>query len=361
MAKNYYETLGVPKNASADDIKKAFRKLAHQYHPDKNKGDDAKFKEINEAYMVLSDEQKRAQFDQFGSAGVGGPGGQGGAGFGGFDWSNFSQSGFGEGQGFGINVEDIFGGLFGGGSRSSRANRGRDIQIDAKVSFKDAVFGTDLNLQFTRPAPCTHCKGNRAEPGSASHKCATCGGKGKVQETRRTILGSMATTRTCMECLGVGTIPDKKCTKCHGKGVTESETKVTIGVPPGISDGESLRAAGYGEAIAGGSTGDLYVRIRVTPHPHIQREGSLLASKIDIPLSAAIGGGSVAVETLDGVEMVNVPVGSRQGDTVTIKKKGVPMSGSRRGDFIVAFNVVMPKKVSKKLQQLIDELKGEGV
>lgn len=354
MSKNYYETLGVEKNASKDDIKKAFRKLAHQHHPDKNGGDDKKFKEVNEAYQVLSDEQKRAQYDQFGSAGPGA------GGFGGFDPNGFDFSGFGQEGGFGFDMGDIFGDIFGGGGRS-RQRRGSDLQTSIKIDFKESIFGVDKEIKISKPSNCKTCKGDGATPGTGFDSCNNCDGKGVVRSVQRTILGSIATNQTCNKCFGIGKIPKDPCKDCKGTGVVNEARTITIGVPAGINNGETLRLSGMGEAISGGQAGDLYVRVSVTPHKSIIRYNNDLVSNLSIKLTDALLGSEYKIETLDGDTNITIPSGTKIGDTITIKGQGVPRGSSKRGDFIVKLEIDLPNKLSKKAKEIIEELKKEGI
>ena len=352
MAKDYYKTLGIEKNASKDDIKKAFHKLAHKYHPDKKDGDEAKFKEVNEAYQVLSDENKRAQYDQFGSEG---PQFGGGQGFGGFDFS-----GFGQGQGgMEFDLGDMFGDFFGGGGRTKKRG-GADLQTKMSLEFREAVFGVEKEIRITKPSTCTTCKGSGAKPGTELHACSHCNGNGTVRHIQRTILGSIATTATCDKCHGLGKVPKDPCATCHGNGVVTEPRTIKISVPSGIEHGETLRLSGLGEAISGGRSGDLYVHISVTPHKSIVRERNDLVTLLEIKLSDALLGAQYAVETLDGSKPVTVPAGTKIGDTVVLKGFGVPV-GSKRGNFVVKLNIKLPEKLSKKAKEIIEELKKEGI
>lgn len=290
MKKDYYETLGVNKGASKDEIKKAFRKLAHEYHPDKGTGNEAKFKEISEAYATLSDDSKRATYDQFGhsayggaGAGSGGFGGQGAGGFGGFDFSGFTQ-----GQGVEFDIGDIFGDIFGGGR--SRNKRGSDITIDTKITFKESVFGTDRKVNLTKTGVCSHCKGRGGEPSSEYKSCNTCNGKGTIRDTKRTILGSMSTTRTCDTCHGKGEVPKSVCRVCRGQGIEKKTEEIEFSIPAGIEHGEVLRLSGAGEAIVGGTPGDLYIRVHVSPDMNFKKRGSDLVMDMHIKLSEALLG-----------------------------------------------------------------------
>ncbi len=358
MNKDYYDILGVSKGASKDEIKKAFHKLAHKHHPDKNGGDDKKFKEVNEAYQVLSDDKKRSQYDQFGPSFAQGYGGQGqpGGGFDGFDFSQFTQGG----QEFGFDMGDIFGEMFGGGSRK-RNRRGADLQTSITLDFKEAVFGVEKEIRITKPSTCTTCKGNGAKPGTELHTCTQCNGSGVVKSIQRTILGSIATTQTCNKCDGTGKIPKEACTTCKGKGIVNEARTIKVSVPAGIQHGETLRLQGMGEAIKGGQSGDLYVHISVTPHKTITRQHNDLSSTLSIKLTDALLGAEYAVETLDGTVPVIIPAGTKVGDTVVLKQHGVPTGSHKRGNFIIKLNISLPEKLSKKAKDIIEELKKEGI
>lgn len=358
MAQDFYQTLGVEKGASKDEIKKAFHKLAHKYHPDKKDGDEKKFKEVNEAYQTLSDDQKRAQYDQFGSAGPSMGGGFGGFDFGGFS-GGFSQNG--SGQGFEFDLGDMFGDMFGGGSRRSQARRGNDLQTSIHLTFKESVFGTEKELSMTKPHTCSTCKGDGAKPGSGFDTCKNCDGKGSVRHIQRTILGNIATTATCDVCHGNGKIPKEKCSTCKGAGVVRDTRTIKVQIPAGIQNGETLRVTGMGEAIQGGQSGDLYIRISVAMHKSIARQGQDLYAKFDISLTDAILGGTFEIETLDGVKKFEVPAGSQLGDSVVLKHLGVANSSGKRGNFIIQLHIKLPTKLSKTAKSLIEELKKEGI
>ncbi len=355
MGKDYYNILGVEKKASKEEIKKAFHKLAHKHHPDKNGGDDKKFKEVNEAYQILSDDNKRAQYDQFGSAGPQMGGGGYSGGFDGFDFSQFTQDG-----GFGFDMGDIFGEMFGGGSRRAKNRRGADLQTSIALDFKESIFGVEKELRITKPSTCNTCHGDGAKPGTKLHTCDQCNGNGVVKSVQRTILGSIATTQICNKCDGTGKIPDEACQTCKGKGVVNEPRTIKVSVPAGIQNGETLRLQGMGEAIKGGPSGDLYVRVSVTPHKTIVRNGNDLTSTLSIKLTDALLGATYAVETLDGQQTVAVPAGTKIGDTVVLKHFGVP-HGSKRGNFIVKLNITLPEKLSKHAKEVIEELKKEGI
>jgi molecular chaperone DnaJ len=357
MAKNYYDTLGVTKNASKDEIKKAFHKLAHKYHPDKKDGDEAKFKEINEAYQVLSDDAKRQQYDNFGSAG-GGFSGQGGTG--GFDFSGFSSDDLG---GIQFDFGDIFSNIFNGGrgGASTRAKRGRDISVDIEIPFAEAIFGTERQMLINKVSQCEECKGSGAKPGTAMKKCATCAGKGKIQETRQSFLGIINTMQECPTCHGRGEVPEKACGVCNGAGVLKKAEEINVVIPPGIESGEMIRLSGRGEAVTAGVAGDLYVRVHVEKHPVFKRDGANLTMDLPVKLSDALLGGEYAVPTLEGETKVTIPAGVSYGEVLRVRGQGVGPRGGRRGDLLVKVLIKNPTKLSKKAKGLIDELRQEGL
>lgn len=349
--KDYYQILGIEKNASKEDIKKAFRKLAHKYHPDKG-GDEQKFKEINEAYQVLSDDKKRSHYDQFGSADFGG--GNPGAGFGGFDFSGFG------GQGVEFDLGDIFGDIFGGGRRS-RQRRGRDISVDIIVPFAEAVFGTKRKVLITKTGVCDDCSGTGAKKDSKMKKCGTCNGAGQIHETRKSFIGSFTSVRECDECHGKGEIPEEKCGTCHGEGIIKKTEEINIQIPVGINNGEMIRMSGHGEAISNGVSGDLYVKVHVEPHKTFTRDGDDLRMTLPIKMTEAILGTDKMIETLDGEVKLKIPAGVSAGEILRLRSKGVPKSASTRGDLLVKITVPTPTKLSAKAKKLIDELKEEGL
>ncbi len=361
MGKDYYKILGIERNASEDDVKKAFRKLAHQHHPDKQGGDAAKFKEISEAYSVLGDKNKRAQYDQFGSAGPGFGGAGAGQGFGGFDFSGFGQGG----QGFEFDLGDIFGDMFGGamGGMGNRGGqkKGRDLEVHLTLTFEESVFGVDKKVVLERQAECDRCKGDGGEPGTEKKTCTTCSGKGKINEVRRSILGTFNTTRTCDECHGKGKIPKEKCKICRGSGLHHKKEEITIRIPAGVNDGETMKMTGYGEALAGGKTGDLYIQIRVRPHTFYTKDGLDLRGEIKIKMTTALLGGEYPLQTLDGPISLTIPEGIQHGELLRIKGKGVASERGRRGDILIRVNLEIPHKISKTAKKLIEELKKEGI
>ncbi|MFA6459530.1 MAG: molecular chaperone DnaJ [Candidatus Paceibacterota bacterium] len=366
--KDYYKTLGVERGASKEEIKKAFRKQAHLHHPDKNKNDPTssqKFKEASEAYSVLSDDAKRKQYDTFGSAGPGyNPGAGGFGGQGGFnaqDFGGFDFSGFGQGGGVEFDIGDIFGEFFGGGrSRQSRQERGRDISIDIEISFEESVFGVERNIVLTKASKCQTCNGNGGEPGTTMETCPTCSGKGKINETRRSFLGSFTTSKICETCHGRGTVPKEMCHTCHGSGVNERQQEIIAKIPPGIENGEMVRLTGMGEAISNGVAGDLYVKIHVKAHAMLRKEGFNLVMDLNIKLSSALGGAEIPIKTLDGEVVLTIPEGTNTGEILRIKGKGVPNDRGKRGDLLIKVTVDMPKHLSREARKLIEGLKDEG-
>lgn len=379
MAKDYYKSLGVDKGASKEEIKKAFRKLAHEHHPDKNPKNADKFKEISEAYSTLSDDSKRAQYDQFGAdgpnfGGAGGGGwggqGQGQGGFGGFsdfDFSNFS-GGFGGGGfnqgGVEFDLGDIFGSVFGGGRGSSKKQRkGRDIELNIEIDFKSSIFGKEEEIKVSKDSTCTHCKGTRGEPNTKFDDCSTCQGTGTVYEVKRTFFGQMQNAKVCDKCLGTGKIPKERCHVCRGEGTVHSTETINVIIPPGINQGDTLRVQGKGESVTGGVAGDLYVKLHVKKHPKIIKEEYNLIYPLEIKLTDALLGADIKVETLDGEITLTIPAGISHGEMLRVRGKGVPMDNkaSRRGDLLFKISINIPNKLSREAKRLLEELKREGV
>lgn len=360
--KDYYNLLGIEKGASKDEIKKAFYKLAAKYHPDKKGGDEAKFKEINEAYQTLSDEKKRKEYDTYGQTfnGQGPQGGQGGfGGFGGFNQSDFADMQFDFGD-----LGDIFGDMFGGqGGASQRQKRGRDISLEIDVPFTEAIFGTERNVLLSKVNTCKTCTGTGAKVGAKLKTCTTCNGQGKVHDVKKTFMGNFQTVRTCDHCRGTGKVPEEKCHDCKGHGVVNSREEVNIAIPAGISNGEMIRMTGMGEAVSGGITGDLYVKINVTPHKLWKREGNDLSTTHEIKLTDALLGAKHTIDGLDGPISVDVLAGASTGEILRVKGRGVPHihEKGRRGDVLVKLNIHMPKKLSKKAAALVEGLQEEGL
>ncbi len=357
MKKDYYEILGVPKSATKEEIKKAFRKLAGQYHPDKKTGDEAKYKEITEAYAVVGDEKKRAEYDAYGHAFSGGGGGAGaGQGFGGFNWQDFQGAG---GQGFEFDINDIFQN-FGFGGGNARQARGRDISIDIELQFKEAVFGVTRKVLITKNSTCDDCNGTGAKTGTEMTTCSTCNGNGKIRETRQSIMGNFSTVRECSTCNGRGKVPKERCPHCAGAGIRRKEEEIEIKIPAGVMDGEVVRMTGRGEAIPSGQPGDLYIKLHVTSDPSIRREGNNLIKKLPIKLTDALLGETYHVATLDGEVDIKIPAGVKHGEMLRIKERGVPVE-NRRGDFLVQISIETPSKLSRKARKLVEELRGEGI
>lgn len=353
---DYYDVLGVSKSASADEIKKAFRRKAVELHPDKQGGDEVKFKEVNEAYEVLKDTDKRQRYDQFGHAGVGADP-AGGAGYGGF--GGFGQGGqqfevdFGD-MGFGDILNSFFGGGFGG--RTSTAPQARDIEVQVTLDFEDAVFGTEEKFKLKLEQACSRCNGTKNEPGSELKQCSICNGAGRVTQSQRTILGTIQHASVCPNCKGEGVTPEKPCTQCRGTGVEKVDKELLVKIPAGIDDGATIRLRGRGEQTAKGSTGDLYVHVRVRPHKHFTREGDLILSEETISMTEAALGTQIKVDTVDGPVTMKIPAGTQSGTDFKLSSHGVPhMNSKTRGAHIVRLSVETPKRLSKRQKELLEE------
>ncbi len=358
--RDYYEVLGVSKNASADEIKKAFRKEAVKHHPDKEGGDETKFKEINEAYEVLKDQQKRQRYDQFGHAGVGGGasgGGSGnpfGGGFGGFSGQNVHFD-FG-GEGFG----DIFSQFFGAGAQQARGpRRGRDIETNVTLTFEEAVFGVERELELDMDDECEHCKGTTVEPGHSMKTCPTCNGSGQKMQVVNTIFGQIQQATTCPECKGRGKVPEKICTVCRGKGTQRRKQSLTIKIPAGIDDGATIRLRERGEAVGGGGRGDLYVNVRVKAHKKFTREADIILSEEHVSMVDAALGTEIDVKTVDGTVRMKVPAGTQSGTDFKLSGHGVPhLRTDARGPHIVTVVVDTPTKLTKQQKELLQKFSG---
>ena len=364
MSKDYYNILGVNKGASKDEIKKAFYKLAQKHHPDKKGGDEKKFKEANEAYQVLSDDAKRSKYDQFGSSFENMGGGNTGGyqqGFGGFDFSGFQNGGNADFD-FG-NLNDIFSDFFGGGMGGGRtqARRGRDISTEIQITFRDSVFGISRKILITKTSNCATCEGKGAKSGTKMETCKKCNGQGSIREAKRTILGTISSTKICEVCLGACVVPKEVCENCKGKGVLRREEEISLEIPAGIKDGEMVRMSGMGEAISKGTPGDLYIKINVSPHPIFKREGHDLVMNLNIKLSDALLGMEYPIETLDGNIKVKIPEGVSINEILRVREKGVPISKTKRGDLLIKLHIKMPSKISRKSRELIEKLKDEGI
>lgn len=369
MAQNYYDILGVSKNASDDEIKKAFRKLAHKHHPDKAGGDEKKFKEINEAYQILSDKAKRSQYDQFGKTfeGAGGAG----HGFGGFDFGGFSAGGGGSAggwdfssfqQGFGgEDFQDIFSDIFGsafGGQRKSRARAGQDVQVDVEIDFLEMVRGTEREVNLYKQIKCSNCGETGGEPGSKEETCADCKGAGQVKKTVRSFFGVISQVVVCEKCKGKGKTFSQKCRVCGGDGRVKDYQKIKIEIPAGIQSGQTISLRGQGEAgESGGSNGNLYVNVHVLPHPKFQRDGNNVISAEHISFSQAVLGDKIEIETVEGKIKMKIPAGTQSGEIFRVKESGIPVLGKRgRGDHLVKIIVNIPKNPSREQKRLIEEL-----
>jgi molecular chaperone DnaJ len=353
MARDFYEILGVPKSASQDDIKKAYRKLAHQYHPDTGKGDEAKFKEVNEAYQALGDPSRRAQYDRFGAAGVGAgnPYG-GGASYEGFE-DMFSQ-GFGGFSDFG----DIFSDIFGMGKRPKQ-ERGVDIEVDTTISFAESFSGVAKDIQLNKYDMCNKCEGSGAEPGHKTVTCPRCHGQGQIRGTQNTIFGSVAVSSVCEQCHGTGKVPEKACSKCDGAGRVKEKRTIAVKIPAGIEDETRIRITGEGETGYRGTTaGDLYLRVHVESDRRFRREGSDTYAKVKISFPQAALGDEVSVDVADGKVELNIPSGTQSGTVFKLRGKGMPIiNRNARGDHYVTVDVQVPSKLSKQQKKLLQELK----
>ncbi|MBI5731954.1 MAG: molecular chaperone DnaJ [Candidatus Magasanikbacteria bacterium] len=369
MAKDYYKILGIEKNASVDDIKAAFRRLAHQYHPDKKGGNAEKFKEANEAFQVLSDPQKRGQYDQFGTTFEQAQAQGGFSGFNGFrDFAGFAQGfsargGSASGGDFG-DLGDIFSGfgdIFGGraGERGGkRTRRGSDIQVDMEIDLKEAAFGAEKTIRLYKNSSCDVCSGTGVEPGSKMVKCKECNGRGQKETTQHTIFGSFQTAAPCRACEGAGEKPERICRQCGGRGIGKKHEEINVKIPAGIDDGESIRLSSRGETGAqGGQAGDLYLRIHVRPDPRFRRDDFDLYIKKNISFTQAALGDTAEVETLEGAVKVIIPEGVQSGQMIRLKGRGIGhLHDSGRGDLYVEVIVMTPRKISKKQKELLKQL-----
>lgn len=358
MSDDYYELLGVSRDATDSELKKAFRKKAQEYHPDKPDGDEKKFKAVNEAYSVLSDKQKKQQYDTFGSAGpqAGFGGGQGGAGFGGFDFSGFQQ---GSAGGFEFDLGDIFS-QFAGGGRQAGPRRGQHIQTTVTISFKDSVFGSEQEFSLTKNTSCSDCAGTGAE-NKKTQTCPECNGRGQVTAVQQTIMGQIQTQRQCHVCHGSGQVPEKNCQTCKGDGVVRGTEKVKVRIPAGIEDGQQLRINGKGEAVSGGQPGDLYIVVRVTPDKKFEKEGKNVFTTAGISMTEAALGSTKEIETLDGPVKIKIPAGSFSGTQLRVKDHGVVITEHKRGDLYITLEIEVPKKLSRDQKKALEQLRDSGL
>lgn len=345
--RDYYDILGLGRNASDDEIKAAFRKLARQYHPDVNKEHDAeeKFKELNEAYGVLSDADKRARYDRFGKEGLGNLGG---------GFHDYTAD-------FGDLFEEILGGFgFSSGRRASRQSprRGRDLQMAVSLKFEEAVFGVEKEIEFEREETCSRCSGLGAEPGTSPAKCSTCNGQGEVRQVRQTFLGQMVQTATCPTCSGRGEVITSPCRTCRGGGLEHKRIKKKVQIPAGVDHGTQIRLAGEGSpGVFGGPNGSLFLVLDVKPHQFFKRRENDLILNLDINVAQAVLGAEVMVPTIDGDEKLKIPAGTQPGKVFTIKGKGVPyLRRKDRGNQMVIVNIAIPNKLTKEQRELFEAL-----
>ena len=353
--RDYYEVLGVGRNADTETIKKAYRKLAKKYHPDINPGDkeaEAKFKEASEAYAVLSDADKRRQYDQFGHAAFenGGGGGAGGFDFG--DMGDIFSDIFGG---------DIFGGMFGGGGRSRNSNgprRGADVRVNVRITFAESVTGTSKKIDVTLKDPCTKCNGTGAKPGTQPQTCSKCGGKGQVVYTQQSMLGMVRNVQPCPDCHGTGKIIKEKCPDCYGTGYISSKKTIEVSIPAGIDNGQCVRIQGKGEpGVNGGQRGDLLVAVMISADPEFERDGYNVFSNVKISYPKAVLGGEIKVRTVDGEVLYDVKPGTDSGSRVRLKGKGMPTvrNSAVRGDHYITLIVDIPKKLSAEQKDALLE------
>lgn len=364
--RDYYDVLGVQKSAGKDEIKGAYRKLALQYHPDRNKDPGAaeKFKEISEAYAVLSDDEKRGEYDQFGRAGVYQKYNQEDL-FRGADFDSiFRDLGIG---GFGGIFERFFGGLGGLGGfegfsqfQGRGAPRGDDLAYDLEISFEEALRGASRDIEVPRLSECRTCNGSGAQPGSSRKTCRECNGRGRVQKVRRTGFAQFVQITVCPKCNGEGTIIDKPCKNCHGSGLERARKKLQVKIPPGADEGQSLRLRGEGNMVQGGRAGDLYVRIHLRPHPEFKRQGDNVIYETKISYPKAVLGGELEVPCIDGRAMVKIPPGTRAGTIFRLDGKGFPsVEGWGKGDELVRVDLAVPRDLSRKQRELLEEFARE--
>jgi molecular chaperone DnaJ len=358
--KDLYEILGLSKEASQEEIKKAYRKLAKKYHPDVNKDDpdaEKKMKEINVAYETLSDPKKKEMYDRFGSAGPQGAGGYGGQGFGGFDFNNMSD--------LGDIFETFFGGGFGGGfqqARSAQSNtRGNDLEMNIKLTFEEAAFGTEKSVSITKFVACKECGGTSVAKGSKVITCPTCKGQGKVQKIQNTFFGQVSSVATCSDCGGTGKKPEVECPNCSGTGRTRERDTVSMKISAGIDTGTTMRIPGKGDAgVKGGESGDLYLNITVEPSKIFERDGYDVHSKLEIAVPQAVLGDEIKVDTIHGSVTLKIPAGTHTGQSIKIAGKGIQhLNSSQMGDHLVNVSVSVPQKLTGKERELYEQLAKE--
>jgi molecular chaperone DnaJ len=357
--RDYYEVLGVPKESSKDQIKDAYRKLALQYHPDRNKSPEAeeKFKEISEAYAVLSDDEKRRQYDQLGHAG--------------FDQRYTTEDIFRgadfesvfRDMGFGVDLGDIFGSFFGGrgGFREERVRRGRDLGYDLEITLEEAARGAEKEIEFPRVEKCDVCGGSGASPGTSPRTCPTCGGTGEVQDAQRNRFSVFVRVTPCPTCRGKGVIIDSPCQNCRGSGRVRRERTISVKIPPGVDEGTQIRLQGQGEASPdGGPTGDLYIVVHLLPNRNFERDGDDLVYRLVVGFPQAALGAEVEVPTLEGNAIIKVPSGTQSGDVIRLRGKGMPrLRGYGRGNLLVRVYLTVPEKLTQRQKELLEELAKE--
>ncbi|HKJ26654.1 MAG TPA: molecular chaperone DnaJ [Anaerolineales bacterium] len=347
--RDYYEVLGVSKTASGDEIKSAFRQLARQHHPDVSDAEDAeeRFKEINEAYAVLSDADKRAAYDRYGHAGLNGFGGAP-------DFSNLDIEDilnmFGFGMGFDFSRR--------GGRSSNRPRRGADLQYTLNLTFEEAVFGVEKEVEFMRDETCERCSGSKAEPGTNPVRCTTCNGQGEVRQSRQTLFGSMVQVTACPTCGGQGEIVETPCKQCNGRGIERKGRKKMVEVPGGVDTGTRIRLTGEGQpGMNGGPNGDLYLALRVQEHKFFRRRDNDILLNLDVNIAQVTLGADVEVPTVDGPAVLSIPAGTQPGKVLRMRGKGVPyLRSDRRGDQLVVMNVVIPKRLEDDQRELMEQL-----
>ena len=360
MAKDYYSILGVSRSASADEIKKAYRKMSKELHPDKHKGDkgaETKFKDVNEAYEALSDPKKRQMYDQFGSTGPGGGGFGGGAGggFGGFDFS-----GFGGGNGERMDFSDLFENFFGGGGAAAGArghNTSNDTEAAIQIPFMDVVLGRDVVIRHKKFMTCVQCDGKGAEPGTSLVTCSECRGTGQTTRTTQSLFGTMQQTILCPRCKGSGKIPEKPCRTCTGEGRVQESTETSVHVPAGLDDGQTLRVRGQGHAGRRGEPpGDFYVHVTVLPDPRFERQGADIRTRLELPVTDAVLGAEAKVTTVHGDVTLDIPAGTQPGQVLRMRGKGMPvLQTPNKGDHYVTVDVKIPTKLSREERKLVEE------
>lgn len=359
MKKDYYEVLGVNKSATKDEIKKSFYKLAAKYHPDKG-GDADKFKEVSEAYQILSDDKKRREYDTYGETFSNSNGGGYSGGFGGgFNQGDFQNMDF-DFSDLGDMFDGMFSGFgFGGGAREKR---GRDISIDIEITFKESVFGTERKVLINKSSNCSSCVGSGYNKNSSKTTCSSCNGKGKVHEVKRTIIGQVQSVRICDKCNGKGEIYIEKCSDCKGAGTKNKREEISINIPAGIQNGEMLKMSSMGEGVQGGTQGDLFIKIRVSEDLNWKRVGNDLSYIHKIKLTDALLGAKHIIDGLDGQIELNIPAGISVNEIIRVPGRGVPYIGSKnRGDAMIKLQIEIPRKLSKNVQSLIEKLKEEGI